>query len=81
MNIENDAKKVPHRASLKVEEEVRIFKGGVNGIVLNDRQLGFYAAYHSNKVNQAIHFVCIPMILWYDTSIFEWMKLMRVGVH
>jgi len=29
MNIQNDAKKVPHRASLKVEEEVRIMKVGV----------------------------------------------------
>ena len=28
MNIENDAQKVPHRASLKVEEEVRIHKSG-----------------------------------------------------
>ena len=29
MNIENDAKKVPHRASLKVEEEVRVMQVGV----------------------------------------------------
>lgn len=27
-------------------------------------QLTFYASYHSNPVNIAIHMVCIPMILW-----------------
>ncbi|KAG7562864.1 hypothetical protein FFLO_01693 [Filobasidium floriforme] len=28
------------------------------------KQLTFYASYHSNPVNIAIHMVCIPMILW-----------------
>ena len=27
-------------------------------------QLTFYASYHSNPVNIAIHMACIPMILW-----------------
>ncbi|KAI8853163.1 hypothetical protein BC829DRAFT_360214 [Chytridium lagenaria] len=29
-----------------------------------NRQFVGYAAYHNNKVNQWIHFVCVPMILW-----------------
>ncbi|KAF6742623.1 hypothetical protein DFP72DRAFT_937848 [Ephemerocybe angulata] len=29
-----------------------------------DKQLTFYGAYHSNKVNVLIHIVCVPFILW-----------------
>ena len=29
-----------------------------------DRQLIFYGSYHNNKVNQIIHFIFVPIILW-----------------
>ncbi|WWC58544.1 uncharacterized protein I303_101087 [Kwoniella dejecticola CBS 10117] len=29
-----------------------------------EEELAFYSSYHANKINQAIHFVCIPQILW-----------------
>ncbi|TEB29577.1 DUF962-domain-containing protein [Coprinellus micaceus] len=29
-----------------------------------EKQLTFYGAYHSNKVNVAIHITCVPLILW-----------------
>ncbi|KAK6905629.1 endoplasmic reticulum protein [Kwoniella mangroviensis CBS 10435] len=29
-----------------------------------EEELAFYSSYHSNKVNQIIHFMCIPLILW-----------------
>lgn len=29
-----------------------------------EEELSFYASYHSNKINQLIHFFCIPQILW-----------------
>ncbi|KAG9101076.1 hypothetical protein FS749_010482 [Ceratobasidium sp. UAMH 11750] len=29
-----------------------------------NHQLAFYGAYHSNKVNVAIHIVCVPIIMW-----------------
>ncbi|KAJ3217856.1 hypothetical protein HDU67_007142 [Dinochytrium kinnereticum] len=29
-----------------------------------NRQFVGYAAYHNNKVNQWVHFVCVPIILW-----------------
>jgi len=29
-----------------------------------DHQLAFYGAYHSNKINIAIHIVCVPIIMW-----------------
>ncbi|TFK27004.1 DUF962-domain-containing protein [Coprinopsis marcescibilis] len=29
-----------------------------------DKQLTFYGAYHSNKVNVLIHIICVPLILW-----------------
>jgi hypothetical protein len=28
-------------------------------------QLAFYASYHSNIINKAIHLVCIPLIYWW----------------
>lgn len=28
------------------------------------KQLTFYGAYHSNKINVAIHIICVPWILW-----------------
>ncbi|EIW73261.1 hypothetical protein TREMEDRAFT_26399 [Tremella mesenterica DSM 1558] len=31
---------------------------------LADVQLAFYQSYHSNKINQLIHFIFIPQILW-----------------
>ncbi|QRV72736.1 endoplasmic reticulum membrane protein [Ceratobasidium sp. AG-Ba] len=29
-----------------------------------NHQLAFYGAYHSNKINIAIHIICVPIILW-----------------
>ncbi|WVQ85458.1 hypothetical protein IAT38_007623 [Cryptococcus sp. DSM 104549] len=29
-----------------------------------EEELAFYASYHSNEINQIIHFLCIPQILW-----------------
>ncbi|KAK1231722.1 hypothetical protein PQX77_005154 [Marasmius sp. AFHP31] len=29
-----------------------------------DKQLVFYGAYHSNRINVLIHIVCVPLILW-----------------
>ncbi|KAF8974663.1 hypothetical protein BDZ97DRAFT_1774772 [Flammula alnicola] len=29
-----------------------------------DKQVAFYGAYHSNKVNVLIHILCVPMIVW-----------------
>ncbi|WWD17978.1 hypothetical protein CI109_102424 [Kwoniella shandongensis] len=29
-----------------------------------EEELAFYSSYHSNKINQIIHFFCIPQILW-----------------
>lgn len=29
-----------------------------------ERRFSFYAAYHQNPVNQAIHIVCVPLIFW-----------------
>jgi len=29
-----------------------------------EKQLGFYGAYHSNKINILIHVICVPMIVW-----------------
>ncbi|KAF9057430.1 hypothetical protein BJ165DRAFT_1420364 [Panaeolus papilionaceus] len=29
-----------------------------------DKQLTFYGAYHSNKINILIHVICVPLIVW-----------------
>ncbi|KAF8901647.1 hypothetical protein CPB84DRAFT_1961895 [Gymnopilus junonius] len=29
-----------------------------------EKQLTFYGAYHSNKVNVLIHIICVPIIVW-----------------
>jgi uncharacterized membrane protein YGL010W len=29
-----------------------------------DKQLTFYGAYHSNKINVLIHVICVPLIVW-----------------
>ncbi|ODO12029.1 hypothetical protein I350_00813 [Cryptococcus amylolentus CBS 6273] len=29
-----------------------------------EEELSFYFSYHANRINQAIHFFCIPQILW-----------------
>jgi len=34
------------------------------GIFNLEQQIGFYAQYHNNKVNQLIHFFFVPTILW-----------------
>ena len=34
------------------------------GASLLERRFSFYAAYHQNPVNQAIHIVCVPLIFW-----------------
>jgi uncharacterized membrane protein YGL010W len=35
-----------------------------SGIFDVNKQLTFYGAYHSNKVNVLIHMICVPMIVW-----------------
>ncbi|KAJ3511516.1 hypothetical protein NLJ89_g4055 [Agrocybe chaxingu] len=37
---------------------------GAADIVNVDKQLAFYGAYHSNKINVLIHIVCVPLIMW-----------------
>lgn len=32
--------------------------------ISNPTQLAFYGAYHSNKINIAIHIICVPIIMW-----------------
>ena len=34
--------------------------------------LAFYKSYHSNPVNEAIHLVCIPGILWSSIGLFSY---------
>ena len=34
--------------------------------------LAFYKAYHSNPINEAIHLVCIPGILWSTIGLFSY---------
>ncbi|KAK2466449.1 hypothetical protein APHAL10511_002091 [Amanita phalloides] len=29
-----------------------------------DKQLTFYGAYHSNRINVLIHVICVPILLW-----------------
>ncbi|WRT64071.1 uncharacterized protein IL334_000999 [Kwoniella shivajii] len=38
-------------------------KAGKNHLDVEE-ELAFYSSYHANKINQLIHFVCIPQILW-----------------
>ncbi|WVR05819.1 hypothetical protein IAU60_002844 [Kwoniella sp. DSM 27419] len=38
-------------------------KAGTNHLDVEE-ELAFYSSYHSNKMNQIIHFFCIPQILW-----------------
>ncbi|KAK8865837.1 hypothetical protein IAR55_000985 [Kwoniella newhampshirensis] len=38
-------------------------KTGTNHLDVEE-ELAFYSSYHSNKINQIIHFLCIPQILW-----------------
>ncbi len=33
--------------------------------------LSFYKAYHSNPINEAIHLVCIPTILWSTIGLYS----------
>jgi uncharacterized membrane protein YGL010W len=49
-------------------------------------QLSFYGAYHNNRLNQAIHFVFVPAILWtvavwlaYTPVLFEFDWAAHVG--
>ncbi|KAF4619744.1 hypothetical protein D9613_005385 [Agrocybe pediades] len=35
-----------------------------SGLFNVEKQLAFYGAYHSNKVNVLIHICCVPLILW-----------------
>jgi uncharacterized membrane protein YGL010W len=35
-----------------------------------EKQMSFYGAYHSNKVNQLIHIVCVPAIM---TTVLVWL--------
>ncbi|KAG8860222.1 hypothetical protein FRB91_004306 [Serendipita sp. 411] len=34
------------------------------GVFNVKQQLTFYGAYHSNKMNVAIHMICVPLIVW-----------------
>lgn len=44
---------------------------GPGGLTLDlPAQLAFYGSYHTHPINQAIHFVCVPAILW---SICVWL--------
>ncbi|RXW21169.1 hypothetical protein EST38_g4669 [Candolleomyces aberdarensis] len=36
-----------------------------------NKQLTFYGAYHSNKVNVLIHVICVPIILWSALALFS----------
>jgi len=36
----------------------------VSDLVNVEKQLAFYGAYHSNKINVLIHIICVPMIVW-----------------
>jgi len=36
----------------------------LSGLFNVEKQLAFYGAYHSNKVNVLIHILCVPLILW-----------------
>jgi len=36
----------------------------LSDVVNVEKQLAFYGAYHSNKVNVLIHIICVPMIVW-----------------
>lgn len=49
-------------------------------------QLSFYGAYHNNRLNQAIHFVFVPAILWtvavwlaYTPALFDYDWVAHVG--
>lgn len=33
-------------------------------------QISFYRSYHSDPINSAIHFICIPLILWSTIGLF-----------
>eukprot|EP01059_Diplonema_ambulator_P036766 TRINITY_DN933_c0_g2_i1.p1 TRINITY_DN933_c0_g2~~TRINITY_DN933_c0_g2_i1.p1 ORF type:complete len:178 (+),score=56.97 TRINITY_DN933_c0_g2_i1:56-589(+) len=34
------------------------------GLVDTEKQLAFYGEYHANAINQWIHIICVPIILW-----------------
>ncbi|KAH9482429.1 2-hydroxy-palmitic acid dioxygenase mpo1 [Psilocybe cubensis] len=36
----------------------------LSDIINVEKQLAFYGAYHSNKINVLIHVVCVPLIVW-----------------
>lgn len=40
-----------------------------------DKQLVFYGAYHSNKINVLIHIICVPLIVWSFQAIVAPFKL------
>jgi len=40
-----------------------------------DKQLVFYGAYHSNKINVLIHIICVPLIVWSFQTIIAPFKL------
>ncbi|KAK4684845.1 2-hydroxy fatty acid dioxygenase, partial [Tremellales sp. Uapishka_1] len=62
--------KTPQQAQTELEAEASRLAppdavGGDGSEWLNvEKELAFYASYHSNKLNVAIHFCCIPLILW-----------------
>jgi hypothetical protein len=44
----------------------RFGKGAQDSLDTTDApQLAFYASYHSNIINKAIHLICIPLIYWW----------------
>ncbi|WVO17828.1 hypothetical protein L204_105526 [Cryptococcus depauperatus] len=60
---------VAEKKSMHVQEQipVKAVQGSANASTNHldvEEELAFYSSYHSNKVNQIIHFICIPQILW-----------------
>jgi uncharacterized membrane protein YGL010W len=47
----------------------------VSGLFNVEKQLVFYGAYHSNKINVLIHIICVPLIVWSFQAIIAPFKL------
>lgn len=57
-----------------LENEVRLRVMSMN-MLSDDAKLAFYASYHSNQMNKAIHFVFIPQILWSSLILLSFLNL------
>ncbi|WWC66437.1 uncharacterized protein I206_100339 [Kwoniella pini CBS 10737] len=56
-------RKTHSQGPVEMTEPTESRKQGKNHFDVEE-ELAFYSSYHANKINQAIHFVCIPQILW-----------------